>query len=86
MRPGLLRFEEFEQTVAGLVRVLRPGRLFVIAHANFRFSDCDIAGRFRHLQQVAIPSWWSGATPVYDRDNRPIPGALRDDGVYRLCA
>src|SRR5208282_4382861 len=42
----LLRFAEFEQSVADLARVLKPGGLLVIQYAMFRFGDTRAARCF----------------------------------------
>jgi SAM-dependent methyltransferase len=44
-------FEKFNQTVAWLDRHLKPGGLFVIDHADYRFSDTDIAHHYTPCRQ-----------------------------------
>lgn len=79
----LLRFADFDRTVAGLCRTLRPGGLFVIRHANFRFGDSAAAAGFVPVQ-VGFPSDSAqGPTPVYGADDRLLPDGCRDDGIYR---
>jgi SAM-dependent methyltransferase len=79
----LIRFADFERTVTGLCAALRPGGLFVVRHANFRFTDCAVAGGFEPVRAGFPSSNEGGTTPVYDRDDRLVPGAAGDDGVYR---
>ncbi len=63
-----LRFENYQRTVAGLARCLRPGGLLCFRHANFRFSDTDSAAGFETaLRLPAYPN-----TPVYGRDNQKL--------------
>ena len=80
---GLLRFADFERTVTGLCTALAPGGLFVIRHANFRFTDCAVAAGFEAVRTGLPSSNEGGVTPVYDRDDRLVRGAAGDDGIYR---
>lgn len=79
-----LRFADFERTVTGLAAAVKPGGVFVIRHANFRFTDCAAAagyelvlGGFESAGAGGLPS------PVYGRDNELLAPEQRDDGVYR---
>lgn len=79
---GLLRFEQFERTVAGLARCLRPGGLLVIRHANFRFADTAAAAGFEPALTIEDPP--DGAqTPLYGPDNRLIAPQTRHAAVFR---
>lgn len=85
----LLRFDDFERTVAGLARCLADGGLVVIRHANFRVADCAPRALGAVLEPVATGfASTSGevTTPVYGRDDALIGVGenLRDDGVYRI--
>lgn len=79
----LVRFADFERTVTGLAAALGPGGLFVLRHANFRFTDCAVAADFEVVRDGFPSADDSGATPVYDRADRLVRGAAGDDGIYR---
>ncbi|GAB2968725.1 SAM-dependent methyltransferase [Nocardioides montaniterrae] len=79
----LLRFEDFDRTVFGLCRTLRRGGLFVIRHANFRFSDTAGASDFQPVVTGFPSSSAQGLTPTYGPDDRIVGAAQRDDGIYR---
>jgi SAM-dependent methyltransferase len=80
----VIRFADFERTVAGLARCVRPGGVFVIRHANFRFTDCAVAAGFEPVSTGYLSAGQGGLpTPVYGRDDRLIGVEERDDGVYR---
>ncbi|RBJ84319.1 class I SAM-dependent methyltransferase [Pseudomonas sp. MWU12-2534b] len=73
-----IRFSDFDRVLGDLARVLKPGGLLVIRHANFRFGDTSVAGLFECLRgEAALGS------PIYGRDDRLLPGVLGDDGIYR---
>ena len=80
---GVLHFASFERTVAGLSSCLRPGGVFVIRHANFRFTDCAVAADYEPVLAGLPSSNDHVVTPVYDRTNRLVAPETRDDGVYR---
>lgn len=80
---GVLDFASFERTVTGLSACLRPGGVFVIRHANFRFTDCAVAADFEPVMAGLPSSNEHVVTPVYDRANRRVAPESRDDGVYR---
>lgn len=73
-----IRFADFDRVLGDLVRVLKPGGLLVIRHANFRFGDTGVAGLFECLLNEA-----GQGSPVYGRDNRLLRGMPGDDGIYR---
>lgn len=75
----LIRFADFERSVVALAACVRPGGLIVLRHASFRFGDTAAARAFRCVHAVATVG---EGTPIYDRDNRLVPGATGDDGVY----
>ena len=78
-----LRFADFDATVTGLCRTLRPGGLFVIRHANFRFGDAAGAVDFEPVQTGFPSDSAQGETPVYGPDDRLLPHDRRDDGIHR---
>jgi SAM-dependent methyltransferase len=81
---GVIRFADFERTVAGLARCVRPGGLLVLRHANFRFTDCDVAAGFEPVRTGFGSAGEGGLpTPVYGRDDLLIGLEGRDDGIYR---
>lgn len=82
----VLRFADFERTVTGLCRTVRPGGLFAIRHANFRFSDCAVAADFEPVRTGFPSSSLVGPTPVYGPDDRLLDLSQRDDGIYRRKA
>lgn len=75
----LIRFADFERCAEGLATALRPGGLFAIRHANFRFADLRMAAGFRPWFAAPMAD---DVPPIYDRDDRLQPGAIGDDGVY----
>lgn len=81
---GVLAFADFEHTVAGLARCVRPGGLLVLRHANFRFTDTAAAADFEAVSTGYASAGEGGLpTPLYGRDDRLIGTEPRDDGVYR---
>ena len=77
----LLRFEDFERTVADFARCLKPGGLLLLHTTNFRFCDTAAAGDFdavleadpAHLEQDAL----------FDRHNRLMEGARYPSVAFR---
>jgi hypothetical protein len=82
----LLDFGSFDRTVAGLSATVRPGGLFVIRHANFRFTDCAVAAHYEPVLTGLASANEQTVTPVYGPDNRLVPADSRDDGIYRKRA
>ncbi|WP_209720571.1 methyltransferase [Marmoricola sp. OAE513] len=80
----LIRFADFERTVSDLGAAVKPGGVFVIRHANFRFTDCAVAAGFE-LVQGGYASGGAGGlpSPVYGRDDELLDLDQRDDGIYR---
>jgi SAM-dependent methyltransferase len=78
----LIRFADFERTVATLSAALRPGGLLVIRHANFLFTACAVAAAYEQVLTGFASGSDGKPTPVYDRQNTLL-GFERDDGVYR---
>jgi len=79
----LLTFADFERTVTGLCRTIRPGGLFAIRHANFRFTDCATAADFEPVRTGFDSFSLQGATPVYGSADQLLDISARDDGIYR---
>jgi SAM-dependent methyltransferase len=78
---SLIRFADFDRTVAGIAAALRPGGLFLIRHANFRFTDTAAAAGFE-LVRLFIDEGAAEASPTYGTDDALL-GAAHDDGLYR---
>jgi len=76
----LIRFADFERSVADLARCLKPGGLLVLRHANFRFSDTGAAAAFdkRHAARLLLKAC---PTPIYGLDDA-LSSAPADDGVF----
>lgn len=68
----LLRFEDFERTVADLTRCLKPGGLLFLHTTNFRFSDTDVAAGFDTMLE-ATPEQMAPDV-LFDRQGRLMPG------------
>src|SRR5690348_16410345 len=81
---GVIAFADFERTVTGLSDSLRPGGLLVLRHANFRFTDTEVAAGYDALSTGYLSAGEGGLpTPVYGPDDRLIGTEQRDDGIYR---
>jgi SAM-dependent methyltransferase len=78
----LIQFDNFENTVKDLARVLRPGGLLFLAHSNFRFADTKSAAAFdiayRAPDYAAAPG-----TSLFDRNNCYIADVGYDDVGFR---
>ncbi len=81
----LIRFCDFDATVSGLARALRPGGLLFIAASNFRFCDTATAASF---ETVFASERRAGRhlTPTFDRENRFLPGETNCDVGFRKKA
>jgi SAM-dependent methyltransferase len=68
----LLRFQDFERTVADLARCLKPGGLLFLHTTNFRFCDTAPASGF----DVVLEARPEQMAPdvLFDRDGRLMPG------------
>ena len=74
----LLRFEDFENTVADFSRCLRRGGLLAIAHSNFRFNDTRTSADFETVMTM------KSRAPLFGADNRRLPDAAGAvDVVFR---
>jgi trans-aconitate methyltransferase len=74
-----VRFEDFETTLTGLARALKPGGLLALRHANFRFADTAVSHQFRRI----LARQPLETTPAYGRDNRLLTDDIPDDGVFQ---
>lgn len=79
----VLDFASFERTVAGLSACVRPGGVFMIRHANFRFTDCAVATDYEPVHAGLPSANEEMVTPLYDRTNRLVAADTRDDGIHR---
>lgn len=75
----LIRFADFDRTISGLTRCLKPGGLLVIQHAQFRVADTLAGGDFARLLALAAVR----GDPVYGPDDRLVGTGRGDGGVYR---
>lgn len=76
---GRIRFADFEESVADLARVLKPGGLLVIHHAMFRFCDTRAARGFATVFRVKRDE----PAPLYGPDNCLLPGTVYPNVVFR---
>ena len=74
----LVRFADFERTVTGLARCVRPGGLLVLRHAQFRFADTAIAAEFDPVLSVRTTG-----TRCYGPDNCLMPEAEVETVAFR---
>jgi SAM-dependent methyltransferase len=77
----LIRFGDFERSVGELARSLKPRGLLILCHANFRFGDTAAASAFTRIC-VAPSNPKSARTPLYGPDDKLLPYAREDDGVF----
>jgi len=75
----LIRFSSFEQSIADLARILKPGGLLAMQNSMFRFEDTATASQF----EPALSIDCSGPVPLYDRDNMLVPSPARETVVFR---
>lgn len=78
----LIRFADFDRTVAGLARCLKPGGYLVILGSNFRFCDTSAAHGFDSVFGLGatIPR---KDTPLYGPDNRRLENGIYNDVIFR---
>jgi SAM-dependent methyltransferase len=76
----LIRFEDFEKEINALARALKPGRLFVICHAHFRFTDTAVGAGFEKVLPIDLTAT---PQPLFGKDNQFLEKSQRDDGVFR---
>ncbi len=75
----LIRFADFEQSVADLARVLKPGGLLVIENAMFRFCDTRLARDFETVLKVNLEE----RVPLYNSNNVLLPDSKYPDVIFR---
>ena len=68
----LLRFEDFEKTIADFTRCLKPGGFLFLHTTNFRFCDTDVAGGFETVLEAR--SKQMAPDVLFDREGRLMPG------------
>lgn len=78
----VIRFADFEKTVAGLCRCLKRGGYLIIRGSNFRFSDTASASDFDTVYSVN-DRMQRADTPLYGPDNRRLPGTVYNDVIFR---
>ena len=78
----LIHFADFEKTVNGLCRCLKPGGYLIIGFSNFRFSDTAAAPEFDAVFKLnrSAPR---ADTPLYDTDNKWLRDTVYNDVVFR---
>lgn len=76
----LIRFADFEKTVAGFCRCLKPGGYLVIRGSNFRFTDTATATGFEAV--FSVEAKFRADTPLYGLDNRRLPDIPYNDVVF----
>jgi len=76
-------FADFERTVTGMCRCLRPGGYLVLRHSHFRFEDTQAFAAFKPVYRHRNRR---GAVLLYGADNRRVEGALEQDVVFRKRA
>lgn len=65
-----------------LARLVKPGGLLALRHANIRFTDLAIAAQFTPLFQCPPRPAGAPRTPIYGLDGKLLPDLSGDDGVY----
>lgn len=75
-----IRFEAFEQTIAGLSRCLKPGGFLALRHANFHFRDTLCS---RDFVPVMLMSMQEAPHPRFDRHNRRLPSEADSEIVFQ---
>lgn len=78
----LICFADFEKTVTGLCRCLKPRGYLIIRGSNFRFSDTTIASEFDAVYSVN-DSTHREDTPIYGSDNQRLVNAVYNEVIFR---
>ena len=77
----LIRFVDFEATVAGLCRCLMPGGYLVIRRSNFRFCDLDSAAGFETVfSRIGAAQ---DTTPLYGPDDCLLVNDIYNEEIFR---
>lgn len=77
----LIRFADFDRTVAGLARCLKPGGYLVILGSNFRFCDTAAACAFDTEYSIGTSSPRAD-TPLYGSDNKLLRDTIYNDVIF----
>jgi cyclopropane fatty-acyl-phospholipid synthase-like methyltransferase len=77
----LLRFEDFERTVADFARCLKPGGLLLLHTTNFRFCDTSAAEDFATVLEANPAQMAPDA--LFDRHNRVMAGVHYHGVAFR---
>jgi SAM-dependent methyltransferase len=77
---AFIRFEVFDSATADLARSLKVGGLLFIEYSNFRFCDTKSYAEFEAVGSAAEPA---DRCPIYDRDNRLMPGLAYREVAFR---
>lgn len=77
-----IRFGDFDRATGDIARCLKPGGLLFIENSHFRFSDTRAHRDFRALTEVR-QSHLDRDGPIYDQDNRLVPGVTWRDVAFR---
>jgi SAM-dependent methyltransferase len=81
----LLKFSNFERTIADLTRCLRPGGYLFIVNSNFRLSDTKSAEEFEVVLQKPELGY-DHRTPIFGADNLLLRQAGYDPcGFRKTC-
>jgi hypothetical protein len=77
-----IRFEVFDNATADLARSLKVGGLLFIEYSNFRFCDTRSYSEFEAVG-AARSEPVANRCPIYDRDNRLMPGLTYSEVAFR---
>lgn len=73
----LLRFADYEQSLAELSACLKPGGLLFLRHSNFRFQDTKLSAGF----DLLLEGPRNPKTPLYGRDDALMPSTPALEGA-----
>lgn len=74
-----VRFADYERTITGLARHIRPGGFLCLSFSNFSFAETDIAAEFSPRASMG----WLDRMPLYGRDNTRRPDPPHEVVVYQ---
>lgn len=80
---AFIRFEGFDNATADLARSLKVGGLLFIEYSNFRFCDTESYAEFEAAFGSARSEAVANRCPIYDRDNRLMPGLAYSEVAFR---
>lgn len=78
----LIRFSDFERTLSGIDRCLKPGGYICVIHSNFRFCDTNLANRYAEVLHLQREQQLCGV-PLYGRDNRRMAEVVYNAVVFQ---